>query len=74
MLGGPVDLSPLKTLKEPVRIKPSVLCLPFSEPQLSLADISDAISAIGEFTEGMDLEAIRSDPKTIAGGRTQTAT
>jgi len=47
LLGGPVDLSPLKTLKEHVRDKAKLLCLPFSEPQLSLADLSDA-SALSE--------------------------
>ena len=40
--------------------------MPFSEPVLSLTDIRDAISSIEQFTEGMDFEKFREDPKTIA--------
>ena len=40
--------------------------MPFNEPSLSLADIRDAITAIEQFTENMDFEAFRDDPKTIA--------
>ena len=40
--------------------------MPFSEPLLSLSDIRDAISAIEEFTNGMDLNAFRNDLKTTA--------
>jgi uncharacterized protein with HEPN domain len=40
--------------------------LPFSGASLSLADILDAIVAIDQFTQDMDLDAFRQDPKTIA--------
>jgi uncharacterized protein with HEPN domain len=40
--------------------------LPFSEARLSLADILDAIVAIEQFTQDMDLDSFRDDPKTIA--------
>jgi uncharacterized protein with HEPN domain len=40
--------------------------LPFSESSLSLTDILDAIVAIEQFTQGMDLDSFRQDPKTIA--------
>jgi len=40
--------------------------LPFSEASLSLTDILDAIVAIEQFTQDMDLDSFRQDPKTIA--------
>jgi uncharacterized protein with HEPN domain len=40
--------------------------LPFSEASLSLTDILDAIIAIEQFTQDMDLDSFRQDPKTIA--------
>jgi uncharacterized protein with HEPN domain len=40
--------------------------LPFREPTLSLQDILDSIDMIVQFVRGMDLEAFREDPKTIA--------
>ena len=40
--------------------------MPFSEASLSLTDILDAILAIEQFTQGMDLDSFRQDPKTIA--------
>ena len=40
--------------------------MPFSEAPLSLADILDAIVAIERFTQSMDLDTFRQDPKTIA--------
>jgi uncharacterized protein with HEPN domain len=40
--------------------------LPFREPTLSLRDILDGIDMIVQFARGMDLEAFRSDPKTVA--------
>jgi uncharacterized protein with HEPN domain len=40
--------------------------LPFREPVLSLRDILDGIDMIVQFARGMDLEAFREDPKTIA--------
>jgi len=40
--------------------------LPFREPSLPLQDILDSIKMIEAFTSGMDLEAFRKDPKTIA--------
>jgi uncharacterized protein with HEPN domain len=40
--------------------------LPFREPNLSLRDISEAISMIERFTLGMDFEAYREDLKTMA--------
>lgn len=40
--------------------------MPFREPALTLRDIIEAIGAIEEFTRGMDFEAFRSDPKTVA--------
>jgi uncharacterized protein with HEPN domain len=45
------------------RARPS---LPFREPTLSLRDILDSIDMIVQFVRGMDLEAFREDPKTIA--------
>jgi uncharacterized protein with HEPN domain len=41
-------------------------CLPFREPNLSLRDISEAISMIERFTLGMDFDAYREDLKTMA--------
>jgi uncharacterized protein with HEPN domain len=41
-------------------------CLPFRDVEKSLRDIADAIAMIETFTEGMELEAFREDPKTIA--------
>ena len=40
--------------------------MPFREPTLSLRDILDSIEMIVQFVRGMDLEAFRQDPKTIA--------
>ena len=40
--------------------------MPFSEASLSLTDILDAIAAIEQFTQDMDLDSFRQDPKTIA--------
>jgi uncharacterized protein with HEPN domain len=40
--------------------------LPFREPALSLRDILEGIDMIVEFVGGMDLEAFREDPKTVA--------
>jgi uncharacterized protein with HEPN domain len=40
--------------------------LPFSEPALPLRDIVEAVTSIEQFTAGMDLEAFRSDPKTVS--------
>jgi uncharacterized protein with HEPN domain len=40
--------------------------LPFREPWLSLQDILDAITTIEDFTKGMDIDAFRADPKTVA--------
>jgi uncharacterized protein with HEPN domain len=40
--------------------------LPFREPSLSLRDIAAAITAIKQFTHGMNAETFRADPKTIA--------
>jgi hypothetical protein len=40
--------------------------LPFRDPALSLRDILDGIDMIVQFVQGMDLEAFREDPKTIA--------
>jgi uncharacterized protein with HEPN domain len=40
--------------------------LPFNDPPLSLADVREAITAIQKFTESMDFEPFRDDPKTIA--------
>jgi len=40
--------------------------LPFREAALSLRDILDSIDMIAEFVYGMDLEAFRADPKTVA--------
>ena len=36
------------------------------EPALPLQDILDSIALIEQFTLGMDLEAFRADPKTLA--------
>jgi uncharacterized protein with HEPN domain len=40
--------------------------LPFREHTLSLRDILDGIDMIVQFVRGMDLEAFREDPKTVA--------
>ena len=40
--------------------------MPFSEAYLSLTDILDAIVATEQFTQDMDLDSFRQDPKTIA--------
>jgi len=40
--------------------------LPFRDVEKSLRDIASAIEMIETFTAGMDLEAFREDPKTIA--------
>jgi uncharacterized protein with HEPN domain len=40
--------------------------LPFREPTLSLRDILNGIDMIVQFVRGMDLEAFREDPKTVA--------
>ena len=40
--------------------------MPFREPALSLRDILDGIDMIVQFVRGMDLEAFREDPKTVA--------
>jgi len=40
--------------------------LPFREPTLSLRDILDGIDMIVQFVSGLDLEAFREDPKTVA--------
>ena len=40
--------------------------MPFNEASLSLTDILDAIVAIEQFTQDMDLDSFRQDPKTIA--------
>ena len=40
--------------------------MPFREPTLSLRDILDSIDMIIQFVRGMDLEAFRGDPKTVA--------
>jgi uncharacterized protein with HEPN domain len=40
--------------------------LPFREPALSLRDIVDGIDMIVQFVDGMDFEAFRADPKTVA--------
>lgn len=40
--------------------------MPFRDVENSLRDIADAIAMIETFTAGMDLEAFREDPKTIA--------
>ena len=40
--------------------------MPFREPTLSLRDILDGIDTIVQFVRGMDLEAFREDPKTVA--------
>jgi hypothetical protein len=63
LLGVRVDLSSAKTLKEPVRHKARrEVVLAFSEA--SLTDILDAVVAIEQFTQGMDLDSFRQDPKT----------
>jgi uncharacterized protein with HEPN domain len=41
-------------------------CLPFSNPVSAFRAILDAATMIQEFTHGMDFEAFRQDPKTIA--------
>ena len=40
--------------------------MPFRDVENSLRDSADAIAMIETFTAGMDLEAFREDPKTIA--------
>ena len=40
--------------------------MPFRDPVDGLRDIGDAIDMIERFTEGMDFEAFREDPKTVA--------
>ena len=40
--------------------------MPFRDPALSLRDILEGIDMILQFVRGMDLEAFRKDPKTIA--------
>ncbi len=40
--------------------------MPFREPSLSLSDISEAIDSIEQFTKGMNFDAFREDPKTVA--------
>ena len=40
--------------------------MPFREPTLSLRDILDGIDMIVQSVLGMDLEAFRTDPKTVA--------
>ena len=40
--------------------------MPFKDADRSLRDIADAITLIEQFTLGMDLEAFREDPKTVA--------
>ena len=41
-------------------------CLPFRDTNIPLRDIADAIGMIEAFTAGMDFDAFREDPKTIA--------
>jgi uncharacterized protein with HEPN domain len=41
-------------------------CLSSSDPRQHYKDILDAIEAIESFTEGMNFEAFRTDPKTVA--------
>jgi uncharacterized protein with HEPN domain len=40
--------------------------LPFRDPIDGLRDIRDAIEMIEGFTESMDFEGFREDPKTVA--------
>ena len=40
--------------------------MPFKDPNLSLRDIRDGIDMIVQFVHGMDFEAFREDPKTVA--------
>lgn len=40
--------------------------MPFRESTLSLRDILEAIDMIDAFTSGMDFDAFREDPKTVA--------
>jgi uncharacterized protein with HEPN domain len=40
--------------------------LPFKDENNSLRDIVDAIGMIEAFNSGMDFEAFREDPKTVA--------
>jgi uncharacterized protein with HEPN domain len=40
--------------------------LPFKDPNVSFHDILEAITNIEKFTSGMDLDAFRADPKTVA--------
>ena len=41
-------------------------CLPFENLNSALCDIVDAAGMIEQFTQGMDFEVFRKDPKTIA--------
>jgi uncharacterized protein with HEPN domain len=40
--------------------------LPFKDADKLLRDITDAIEMVEHFTEGMDFEEFRADPKTIS--------
>ena len=40
--------------------------MPFKDPKVSFQDILEGITKIEEFTSGMDLDAFRADPKTVA--------
>jgi uncharacterized protein with HEPN domain len=40
--------------------------LPFKDSERLLHDIADAIGMSEQFTEGMDFETFRGDPKTVA--------
>ncbi len=40
--------------------------MPFKEPRLALRDIIDSMAMIVEFTGGMDIDAFRDDPRTVA--------
>lgn len=40
--------------------------MPFKDPNVSFQDILEGINRIEEFTSGMDLDAFRADPKTVA--------
>ncbi len=42
------------------------LCLPLRSPSELLRDILDAIQMIEQFTAGMEFNAFREDPRTIA--------
>ena len=45
---------------------PARRCLPFRDSDRSLRDIADAIEMVERFTAGMDFDAFRDDPKTVA--------